>query len=1337
LTKIQIAPMLFSFLWSLILSMTAGAPAASCEETLDAGEDITLCHPGGITQLNGTFTGDPGNILTVQWSPATGLSNPTILTPIANVNQTRTYTLTLKHYSADNIFENGDFEAGNTGFSSNYLYSPANLVPEGVYAITPNPNNQHPGFSPCGDHTSGSGNMMAVNGAGTPNQNIWCQTVSVTPNTDYVFIAWATSLIPVSPAILQFSANGNLLGSSFQISPSTCMWQQYYTIWNSGAATSATFCIVNQNTVQSGNDFALDDIFLSEVCEYTDEVTVFVRDPVEVTIDTVLCLGEELEIGGQYFSEPGEYEVLLYTPEGCDSTIFANIEQVYVEAIIAEPDVITCIQEEVTLDGSASQGSGGIDFWYWSTWDGIIRTDPYQPFVDVTAPGTYQLKVGTTVQGVTCYDSIEVVVLADTLGPLFTIEEPDRLSCRDSILTLRGIPINIPPGAGLQWSTPNGEILSGANTLEATVKGIGRYFLQITDTLNGCSSEASVEVLGDTSLPQMRILDIPTLNCLDTVGLLQAEVLKPANGYSIQWQTLNGTIEEGENGATPKISQPGQYQMIVTDSATGCRTTLSVEVQEDLRIPALELPDRDTLGCQMDSLLLDPTVLPDTIVFQYLWQTQDGQFLSDTDQADIWIGRPGSYVVLVTHPVSGCSVADTAEIIRFEDLPPVNAGPDIVIDCRQTTVTPDVSGSDDRPGRVFTWYLNNQVISQVRQPTFSAAGEYIMEIFNPENGCLNRDTLQVTDIRSTPSIDLLPPEVLTCLRSEVQVQSQIAQVTNPVFSWTGPVDGILSGAQSATPVLQRPGWYYVTLTDDRNGCLTTDSIRILEDRAFPVIRFANPDTLDCVRKEVSLDGRLSGPAARIVYSWSKNGPGIVSGAQGPQPVVNAEGYYRLTLRDTINGCETIDSIRVYRNLDLPPLSIDPAGPLTCDRRSLRLQGMLGSGWSGLELRWNTPDGRIVQDGQTVTPLIDRAGTYYFVVSNPSNGCIDSVSVVISADTLPPVADAGPDRWLPCDPMEVLLRAGDQANATYQWQHAGGGIQGPSNQQEIRAVKTGLYFLEVRSSRNGCTARDTTEVKQENPGTMTLALRPPTCRDTLAGLSLIGGQGGTAPYLFIVNGVEYPSGSEVLVPSGNQLLQMKDGQGCLTDSILVIPDRLPLTVQHVDFIRMLKGDLETVQLVSNRPVADIVSVLWEPTDGVIPGQNLLEWILAPRVTTDYRIRVITFDGCENTSALRVVVDNPPAIFVPNVFTPKDRNGINDRFFPFSRPGTVKVIRSMEVFNRWGDRVFEQYQFPPDESQYGWDGRHRDMWLDPAVFLWVIEAEMTDGERIWLSGEVTLL
>lgn len=165
------------------LSALSTLPAiAQCPITVSAGEDIYLCNPPTPTQLQGSIDGD---YLNFTWTPTQGLTGIQTLSPTVNVTQTTNYVLTVKAVNTEiNLINNGDFESGNSNFSSNYTYSPGNLWPEGVYDVLADPSTAHSNFAACNDHTSGGGQMMAVNGNAVPNQNVWCQTVSIQPNTE-------------------------------------------------------------------------------------------------------------------------------------------------------------------------------------------------------------------------------------------------------------------------------------------------------------------------------------------------------------------------------------------------------------------------------------------------------------------------------------------------------------------------------------------------------------------------------------------------------------------------------------------------------------------------------------------------------------------------------------------------------------------------------------------------------------------------------------------------------------------------------------------------------------------------------------------------------------------------------------------------------------------------------------------------------------------------------------------------------------------------------------------------------------------------------------------------
>lgn len=97
------------------------------------------------------------------------------------------------------VVVNGDFEAGNTGFTSTYGYTvpggnvggiSGNLLPEQAYTVDSNPSTSHSLWGSFADHTPGVGNqMLIVNGGDNLADFVWKQTVNVTPGLTYFFEA--------------------------------------------------------------------------------------------------------------------------------------------------------------------------------------------------------------------------------------------------------------------------------------------------------------------------------------------------------------------------------------------------------------------------------------------------------------------------------------------------------------------------------------------------------------------------------------------------------------------------------------------------------------------------------------------------------------------------------------------------------------------------------------------------------------------------------------------------------------------------------------------------------------------------------------------------------------------------------------------------------------------------------------------------------------------------------------------------------------------------------------------------------------------------------------------
>ncbi len=171
--------------------------------------------------------------------------------------------------TSQNLVINGDFESGNTGFTSGYAFG--DLSVPGTYFIGPNPSTAQGALGDwcnCGDHTTGTGNMMIVNGATTAGWPVWEQTVTVTPSTNYTFSYWGAEMDHDSNSLpqLMVKINGGAIGKGMfpEYSPDNGgKWQNYIFTWNSGTSHTADLVIFDLNTDAAWNDFVLDDIRFS------------------------------------------------------------------------------------------------------------------------------------------------------------------------------------------------------------------------------------------------------------------------------------------------------------------------------------------------------------------------------------------------------------------------------------------------------------------------------------------------------------------------------------------------------------------------------------------------------------------------------------------------------------------------------------------------------------------------------------------------------------------------------------------------------------------------------------------------------------------------------------------------------------------------------------------------------------------------------------------------------------------------------------------------------------------------------------------------------------------
>ncbi|MFQ5447408.1 MAG: gliding motility-associated C-terminal domain-containing protein, partial [Saprospiraceae bacterium] len=206
-------------------------------------------------------------------------------------------------------------------------------------------------------------------------------------------------------------------------------------------------------------------------------------------------------------------------------------------------------------------------------------------------------------------------------------------------------------------------------------------------------------------------------------------------------------------------------------------------------------------------------------------------------------------------------------------------------------------------------------------------------------------------------------------------------------------------------------------------------------------------------------------------------------------------------------------------------------------------------------------------------------------------------------------------------------------------------------------------------------------------------------------------------------------------AGAYQITVLDAGDCESSEIILINVPLPVSVGLGEDRFIESGDGLILEAIVNVPFDSLASVVWSPLDSAECPTCLTQPVV-PLFTTTYSISITAENGCTDEDTLTVFVDRKKHVYVPNAFSPNG-DGANDVFRIFAKPGTVKKIKSFLVFNRWGETVFQYFNFQPNDPAYGWDGTYRGQQMDPAVFAWFAVIEFLDGKTKVFEGDVTLV
>jgi len=1017
-------------------------------------------------------------------------------------------------------------------------------------------------------------------------------------------------------------------------------------------------------------------------------------------------------------------ETVTVTEQSCDICIDTT-----------PPDALTCNDPMVTLQAAFCASCTDCVI-AWTTTDGNLIAGDTTLMPTVDAPGTYVLTV-TNTTGFSVSETF--IVTQQTDLPTIDAGASQTITCDQPSITVGG---NSATGSEFTyaWSSAGGGMVTPNDAPTGTVDVADTYYLQITNTNTGCTALDSVVVSINVDQPTAEAGATAALTCNTPTATLDGAGSSTDADFAYEWTTTDGDIASGTNGLNPVVNAAGTYFLTVTNTMNGCFAVDSVQVTADDLPDIPNIPD-ETLTCDASSVTLTGT-LPTTGNFQGRWCELDANNnpINCVDGLTLNVTMPGAYRFEVTEMATGCSAAETVQVTGDFEVPNVDAGAGDTLDCIQTetllsaTVAPDGNYT-------YRWIARNGSPIQnetTLMPTVTQADFYTLNVTNLNNGCVATDSVEILENIVEPTVFAGFDTTLDCNVSSIQLDATV-NGNNLVYQWTTPDGNIVSGADTPMPTVDQAGTYTLLATNNGNGCSAQDDLIVSQSADVPTVRISGVEDLDCNNNTATLDagGSASATGAPLEFLWTAMNGDIAGDPMQASIQTNTGGTFQVQITDIQNGCIATQSVTINADFKEPEVNVATPEAITCMRSEVMLDATASTLSSDFTVQWLDPTGNVLP-GTDLTIVVAEAGVYQLQITQAENGCTGTRSVTVIENTAPPAVTIDPPVTLDCQntTTQLFARVSDgNGNFTYSWTTQDGEIQEGQRTNTATVAGSGTYLVEVTSQETGCVGQQSIVVDELEStirqGFLTVAT--PDCAIPNSGLIAIDSVvGGAAPYVYSLDGGTFTTFSTFReLGPGSYDLVIQDRDGCEWETEVTVPEPETVFVSLGDDVSIDFGD--SIELVPNIIPDTFASVRWTPSDMVDTGA--VNQVVSPLETTMFTVEVTGTNGCTVRDEIIVMVNQAINAFAPNVFSPND-DGVNDVFLIMTGDDVIN-IRTFMIFDRWGNRIYENGPFPPNDFNYGWDGRVDGEPMDVGVYVFFAELELDDGRTHVIEGDVTLI